>query len=199
MSINVRWTLGERHFLVVRAADIQAERPGLTGVALLRHAVLALPKGRHRRVESLNRHEWFMEGLSEELRQRATKLLQVEHGELHQQKLAELRNMSAGTAKINEHEASIEAEVAQHALDTKAHFERTAAWQGEVAQAGQSMITLLCLVLANLRTINMHLLARPAAGDDAHPGRAERRRQRLSPNESRIIDGTGNLKEGELN
>jgi hypothetical protein len=56
---KVFWSDREKNQLAKLAAIIQAERPDLAGLALLRAAIKKLPLGRQRRVVSLTQVAWF--------------------------------------------------------------------------------------------------------------------------------------------
>jgi hypothetical protein len=67
---KVRWSDAEKRLIVCNAADIQAARPDLAGLPLLRQAVKMLPASRRRDVGTLSRVEWFEPALRDEVRRR---------------------------------------------------------------------------------------------------------------------------------
>lgn len=67
---KVFWTTDEQDLVVRRAVDVQTENPGLSGLPLLRAAMMALPIDRRRNVYSINRVSWFKRGIKDEIKRR---------------------------------------------------------------------------------------------------------------------------------
>lgn len=60
---RIAWSPAERTTMLQRAAAIQAERPDLSGLPLLRAAMQSLPPGRRRKIRSLSAAPWFEPGM----------------------------------------------------------------------------------------------------------------------------------------
>ena len=60
----------EKADLIDRAVDLQKERPDLSGLPLLREAMLVLPADRRRKLLTLNRADWFEPGVRLEVKRR---------------------------------------------------------------------------------------------------------------------------------
>lgn len=60
---RIVWSPAEQAAMIQRAAAIQAERPELSGLPLLRAAMQSLPPERRRRVRALSEAAWFEPGM----------------------------------------------------------------------------------------------------------------------------------------
>jgi hypothetical protein len=71
MRGKVYWSDAERALIVSQAADLQAEDPSLTGLALLRAAMKVLPEDRWRKLIALTQTRWFTTMVAAEHARRA--------------------------------------------------------------------------------------------------------------------------------
>lgn len=63
---KVFWTDAEKAAIIAAAVAVQAERPDLSGLPLLRAAMEVLPPERRRKLIALSQADWFEPGLKAE-------------------------------------------------------------------------------------------------------------------------------------
>lgn len=97
MPDKVYWTTAEKRQACCAALDIQASRPDLAGLPLLRAAIKTLPKDRQRRLVSLSQTGWFEEGMAVEAKLRAANAQSVDPT------LSALGHQQESTLKIEAH------------------------------------------------------------------------------------------------
>ncbi len=140
---KVFWSKPEQDAMIKRAVEIQKENPELSGLPLLRQAMLVLPVDRRRKIKSFSRVEWFEPALRAEVKRRseaATVTQAIVIAPHEADPYVPILKLSAG-------ELERQSKMAED-------------WMKKNAEQGETMISLLGTLCRELQSLN-HKLSQP--------------------------------------
>ena len=136
---RVVWTDLEKDALIRTSVDVQAENPDLAGLPLIRVAMSVLPGYRRRKLIAVTQAPWFEPGIARETKRRTAEML-----------------ASSEILPISRANAEASREIADNGREwLDCHRE----WRAEVNQHHENMLSLLAMIVNEMRTLNSMIVA----------------------------------------